>query len=187
MPITVRPLAQEEYIETVSIYLQCMRADYAFFPRAYLDSLKVESELAEFERWVNEEETLAKVFGAFDGDTMVGYIAVSRNLGEPENYEGEVNNLFVRPSHRGQGIGLMLLQTGLEHLRGLGFVSVIIYNYHPSASNTYYRHLGGAVVYHTLQMPNGMFEVDVDVFGWQIDPFLEVLRAHLRKYADLRV
>lgn len=187
MPITIRSLNPDEYFETSRITLECMRQDYRFFPRAYLDSLTVETELAMFESWVNEEETLAKVFGAFNGGQMVGYIAVSRNLGEPEGYDGEVNNLFVRPGHRGEGIGLLLLQIGLEYLRGLGYESVIIYNYHPSASNAFYRHLGGQVVYHTLQMPDGMFEVDVDVFGWQIDEFLSILCAHLEKYPHLRV
>lgn len=187
MPITIRLLGPEETVETVHIYLECMRADYAFFPRAYLDSLQVERELAEFESWISEEETQARVFGAFDGDRMVGYIAVSRNVGEPVGYDGEVNNLFVRPGCRNLGIGLALLRVGLEHLRSLGHRSVIIYNYHPSTSNAYYRHLGGEVVYHTLQMPDGMFEVDVDVFGWQIAEFLSILDSRLGKYADLRV
>ncbi len=186
MPIAIRPLTPNEYIDTVHIYLECMRADYTFFPREYLDSLRIESELAEFESWINEDGVQAMVFGAFQDDRMTGYIAVSSNSGEPAGYDGEVNNLFVRPGCRNQGIGLALLRAGLEHLRGLGHQSVIIYNYHPSQSNAYYRHLGGEVVYRTVQCPGGQ-ETQVDVFAWEIDKFQAILHERMEKYPALRV
>ena len=181
MEITIRPVTRDELPETVQIYLECTGEDYYFIPQAYLESRSATEELAECEDWVYGQGEPNRIFAAFSGPVMVGYTAVGMNTGEPQGYEGEVSALFVRRSYRSRGIGLALLRSGLDYLRGLGYSKVIIYNYRASQSNGYYHHLSGEVVYRTVQMVGGA-SLETDVFAWEIEHFLEILRDHLQKY-----
>jgi GNAT superfamily N-acetyltransferase len=181
MPFMIRPAERTELRDTVDIYLECLRADYTFKPRAYLDGQSVEENLAECEKWRYDSASPNMIYAAMDGPRMAGYIAVGPNTGDPVGYDGEVGGLFVRQDCRGRGAGLMLLRAGLAYLRGLGCRSVIIYNYRISAANEYYRALGGELVYEMVQSPGGM-DLHTDVFAWEIDALLETLARRLRKY-----
>jgi GNAT superfamily N-acetyltransferase len=182
MPYLIRPVSRANVRQTVDIYLECLRADYSFKPQKYLDDLKPESELAECEDWLYASGSPNQIFAALDGDGwMVGYIAVGPNTGEPADHEGEVAGFFIRPQYRSLGIGLKLLQIGLEYLRGLGCRKVILYNYSLSRSNSYYRGLGGRVVLQVIQSPGGM-NLQTDVFGWEIAQFLQSVNQRLAKY-----
>ncbi len=181
MNIVIRPAARDELRETAVIYIECLRDDYCFKPKAILDALNVEEELAECEDWLVSRGSLNRVFVAMGSETMVGYIAVGPNTGEPRDYDGEVSGFFMRRSYRRFGIGLRLLKMGLEYLRCLGFQRVVVYNYRISQANSYYRMLGGKLVWQEIQCPGGM-ALETDVFGWEIHDFLDTLEHKLEKY-----
>jgi GNAT superfamily N-acetyltransferase len=179
--ITIRPAAREDLLETVHVYLECIRGDYSFKPRAYLDGLTVEDNLAECESWLFAGGQPNQIFVALDGEQVAGYIAVGPNLGEPKDHEGEIGGFFIRRAYRKQGIGYALLKTGLEYLRGLGYRKVALYNYRASEANQYYHTLGGEPVWFEIQHPGGM-ALETDVFGWEIDRFLEILAERIAKH-----
>jgi GNAT superfamily N-acetyltransferase len=182
MSILIRPVEQHELPETVNIYLTCIREDDSYKPQSYLDALNPADELADCKEWLYQPGGNNQVFVAMDGDVMAGYIAVSPNTVEPLEYEGEVNGFFIRKAYRGRGIGFMLLRRGLKFLIELGFTGLVIYNYHISAANTYYRMLGGEVVKQEVQHPGGM-ALETDVFGFKINTLMEILDQKLEKYA----
>jgi GNAT superfamily N-acetyltransferase len=183
MELTIRPVTREELPETVRIYLECLRDDYSYKPKAYIEASSLEEELAECVEWMEAPDQPNQIFAAFEGPVMAGYIAVGPNTGEPQDYDGEVTGFFVRRAYRRRGLGLRLLQTGLRYLLELGYRRVVIYNHHIAESNSYYRYLGGEVVYRVCQSPGGM-ELEVDVFGWEIDRFLDIVTERVASSLD---
>jgi ribosomal protein S18 acetylase RimI-like enzyme len=181
MGIVIRPIRDDEVIETVTIYLECLQDDYSFKPKTYLDSQTVEDNLAECKNWLYASGDHNQIFAAMDCDVMVGYIAVGPNVGIPMEYEGEVCGFFIRKAYRNRGIGLKLLQVGLTHMHKLEYSKVVIYNYRISRANSYYRSLRGKLVHQEIQSPGGM-NLETDVFGWEIAAFLAIVEERLRKY-----
>lgn len=178
MPIHIRPAAREDLRETVLIYLECLRGDYACKPQAHLDAKNVDEELAECKEWLYDSGSPNQIFVAMDGGAMAGYIAVGPNIGRPFNRGGEVCGFFVRKQYRRQGVGLRLMQAGIRYLQGLGYQQVVIFCYHVAEANGLYRRLGGEVVYQEIQSPGGM-PFETDVFCYQIPALLETLEKKL--------
>lgn len=181
MEATIRPITYNELLDTVHIYLACIREDYGYKPHAYLNSLNVEVELAECKDWIDAEGNRNKIFAAFIGTLMIGYIAVGPSTDELQVNEGEVTGFFIRSAYRNRGIGLRLLRTGLEYLRESGYKRVILYNYRNGKANNFYRRLGGEVLYSVTQFPGGM-DLNTDVFIWETDAFLIILNERVKKY-----
>src|SRR6266498_3178970 len=119
--ISIRIAQPEDLLETVHIYLECLRSDYVCKPKAYLDAKNTSDELVECEAWLYASGKPNRVYVAMEGATMTGYIAVGPNLGQPPDHEGEVCGFFVRKAYRKMGIGLRLLKTGITCLRDLGY------------------------------------------------------------------
>jgi ribosomal protein S18 acetylase RimI-like enzyme len=180
MTIEIRPAQREELRETVLIYLECLRGDYACKPQVYLDAKNVDEELAECEEWLYESGSPNQLFVAMDGETMAGYIAVGPNIGQPFNRDGEVCGFFVRQAYRRQGVGLRLMQAGIRYLQGLGYQQVVIFCYRAAEANGLYRRLGGEVVYQEIQTPGGM-PFETDVFCYQIPALLGTLEQRLKR------
>jgi GNAT superfamily N-acetyltransferase len=176
----IRPAAREDLRETVLIYLDCLRSDYACKPKAYLDAKNVEDELKECEEWMVQGSPLNRIFVAMDSSTMAGYIAVGPNVGSPYDQDGEVCGFFVRKSYRKMGAGIRLLKTGVSCLQDLGFHQVVIYNYHESEANGFYRRLGGEVVHQEIQHPGGL-PLETDVFRYDIAALLDTLEQRISK------
>ena len=182
MEIVIRSAERGDLPETVLIYLECLRLDYACKPKELLDSKNVEDELSECEQWLYESGSPNRIFVAMDGSKMAGYIAVGPNVGKPFNQDGEVSGFFVRKDYRRQGVGLRLLKTGAEYLRELGYQKVVLFNYRVSEANGFYRRLGGEVVFQEIQTPGGM-PFETDVFCYEIKALLAVLKQRFEKYS----
>ncbi len=182
--IDIRVAGPKDLRETVLIYLECLRSDYACKPQAYLEVKTVEVELAECEQWLYGCGALNRIFVGTDEAVMAGYIAVGANAGPPPGYEGEVAGFFVRKAYRKRGIGLRLLKAGIAYLRDQGYHKVAIYNYHISEANSFYRRLGGEVVWQEIQRPGGM-AFETDVFGYEIAALLSTLDRRLATFGLL--
>jgi GNAT superfamily N-acetyltransferase len=60
------------------------------------------------------------VFGAFDGEQLVGAVGVMREGRSKGAHKAHLWGMYVTPSHRGRGIGAMLLDAAVQHARTLG-------------------------------------------------------------------
>ncbi len=65
-------------------------------------------------------------FGAFDGDTLVGLIALGRGTKRKSAHRGELYGTFVAPEARGLGVGMALLEAALGRARELGLRCVAL-------------------------------------------------------------
>jgi len=57
------------------------------------------------------------IVGAFDGDRLVGLAAWHREEMRKLQHKGFVWGVFVADTHRGQGLGRLLMQAVIEHAR----------------------------------------------------------------------
>ena len=57
-------------------------------------------------------------FGAFDGE-LVGTVGVHRYRREKEAHKADISGMYVRPTHRGRGLGTALLSAAIEFARSL--------------------------------------------------------------------
>lgn len=62
----------------------------------------------------------ALIFGAFDGDAIVGCVGLIRDRHPKAAHKAHVWGMYVAPSHRGRGVGRALLEFAIAHARSLG-------------------------------------------------------------------
>jgi ribosomal protein S18 acetylase RimI-like enzyme len=60
------------------------------------------------------------VFGAFDGEELVGVIGIRRESLRKMAHKATVSGLYVAPAHRGRGIGRKLFEAVFAHAQVLG-------------------------------------------------------------------
>ena len=112
-----------------------------------LEHLVVATE-ADLERWLFGPDAVAEVVLAFEGDEPAGFALFFRNfstfLGRPGIY---LEDLFVRESSRGRGIGKALLGhlAALALTRGYGRVEWAVLDWNRPAID-FYRSLGATLL-----------------------------------------
>lgn len=72
----------------------------------------------EFVRKTLAEQDEQAVFGAFEGDRLVGIVGVIRDEGLKERHKARVWGVYVTPAMRGKGIARSLLEAAIDHARG---------------------------------------------------------------------
>lgn len=63
-------------------------------------------------------------FGAFQKETLVGYVAARPGNVSRLRHTADIGPLYVAPSAQGQGLGRALMETLLNHLTGEGLLQV---------------------------------------------------------------
>ncbi|HTR09308.1 MAG TPA: GNAT family N-acetyltransferase [Paraburkholderia sp.] len=64
------------------------------------------------------------VFGAFDGDKLVGITGLAREPRRKLAHKALIWGVFVNPAYRGAGLARQLLESAVAHARTLGLVQV---------------------------------------------------------------
>lgn len=75
----------------------------------------------------------------------------------------------------------MLISKILDYYKKLGRKEIIVYNYHNSPSNSFYRKLGGKVFKTELQMDG---KVPTDIFKCDISSMIDYISKSLVKYKN---
>jgi ribosomal protein S18 acetylase RimI-like enzyme len=87
-------------------------------PEAFVASHEEESDqpLAYFAQRLIVQPGQA-VFGAFDGDTLVGIAGLSRGTGLQTRHKGHIWGMYVAAAARGHGVARELMSSALAHAR----------------------------------------------------------------------
>ncbi|WP_321964126.1 GNAT family N-acetyltransferase [Paraburkholderia sp. J7] len=64
------------------------------------------------------------VFGAFDGDALVGIVGLLREVRQKLAHKALIWGVFVDPARRGGGIAKKLMASAIEHARSIGVLQV---------------------------------------------------------------
>jgi GNAT superfamily N-acetyltransferase len=180
----IRPLQFEDYDQAVDLKISCWDEELAgIAPNRLVKSEELDFIL----QWVataEEHQDIRLVYGAFEGDELLAFAAAS--IAEPSDaaHGIELNYLFVKKDHRGQGLALRLIDTLLADFSGKGFEHVIVYNHHYAPSNAFYRKFGGTVMRQDIQgTPPDRLQIDVFVFDFL--RFKEVIAQAVQFYGDM--
>ncbi|MDQ3264741.1 MAG: GNAT family N-acetyltransferase [Myxococcota bacterium] len=102
------------------------RAAYGeLLPRAFLDSLSVEGERAQWESGMGHYPATFRV--AVQQERVVGYVVSGPAAESSDPGEGELFALYVSPDRWGGGIGRRLMDQGLADLREAGFATAVLW------------------------------------------------------------
>jgi GNAT superfamily N-acetyltransferase len=129
-------------IGDVPIILELIR-DLATYERAPHDVTATEEQLTDV---LFGEKRAAEVLLAFEGDTPIGFAVFFHNfstwVGRPGLY---LEDLFVRPEHRGKGYGraLLVYLAGIARDRGCGRMEWAVLDWNAPAID-FYKKLGAA-------------------------------------------
>jgi GNAT superfamily N-acetyltransferase len=174
----IRELTEKELFMAVELNYNCWNDDFAgVIP---YDSMNVDTEFTFVSNWINDKECqdIRRIYGAFDGGEFLGYVGASIAEKEDAEHGVELNYLFVKKEYRGMALGLKLIRTILIEFEEYGVNKLIVYNFHESESNKFYKYLGGEVLKQVMQTAKGK-EVLVDVFSWNISILIELLNDKL--------
>ena len=109
-------------------------------PLAFASSPEADPASPDAVRQILENYPYSVIMGAFDPD-LVGAVALYRDPQPKSAHKAHLWGMYVAPSHRGRGIGSRLLQTALEHARGLAvdWVHLSVTSASPEARRLYER------------------------------------------------
>jgi L-amino acid N-acyltransferase YncA len=184
MNLEIREIRQQHVFEISKIYVDALKNEYGnFIPDEVLNVLSIEKEAEDCKNRLSNNEKFYFILVAVIDKKIVGFIEAGSNTVEPFEYDCEVSEIFVKKEFQGLGIGLQLLVTASIKLKSNGYKQILIYNFHESKSNNFYRNLGPKTIKKIEQNYNGK-TLDVDVFGWKIDSLIEVVKIKSLKYVN---
>lgn len=164
--ITIRQLRYTDMAQAISLKMLCWPEELAGLSDVQPDS---EREFAFWTAWMSaaqQNNDVRILYGAFDGDEMLGVAFGSFVESKDAPESGlELNGLWVYPKHRGKGVSLRLLLALLDDFYRLGAKQIVIYNFHFSSSNSFYRKFGCQVIGTEYQTED---RIPVDIFSCDI-------------------
>lgn len=174
----IRELTHEELRIAVELNYKCWNVDFEGIITS--DSMNITNEIIFVTNWINDKDCndIRRIYGAFEGDVFLGYVGASVAEIEDAEHGVEINYLFVKKEYRGRALGLKLIRTILIEFKEYGIDQLIIYNWHDSESNRFYRYLSGEILKQVVQIVKGK-EVLVDVFNWNIYTLIVLLNDKL--------
>ena len=177
--ITIRELWDKDILEAIQLKALCLPEELAGLSE---EKLNIEKEYLFWTNWMHEgidNNDVRVLLGAFENDKMLGVVFASYAEIEDSTSGIELNGLWVYPEMRGRGISLILLSKILDYYKRLGRKEIIVYNYHHSSSNSFYRKLGAKVFKTELQIDG---KVPTDVFKCDIPSMIDYISKSIVKY-----
>ena len=77
------------------------------------------------------------LFGAFDGDTLVGCVLLACETMPNQAHRGDIRKLLVRTARRREGIGRRLMNASIADARGKGLELLVLDTATPAAEALY--------------------------------------------------
>ena len=154
--VEIRPLKKDEVEELLGLWKEFMND-----PSAIDEPIPTHDENLRRQREFVEKlmgEDPGQVLVAYDGKELVGYVMFQNEIKPPlevAHKVGYVMDLYVKPSHRRQGVGEQLLRSCLDRIRskGVTHIQLRVWNANETAI-ALYRKLGFKDRMMTMQLVN---------------------------------
>jgi len=176
----IRPLRTEDMRRVAELKALCWPEELAGLSDCPIDT---ERECAFWTDWMHtarENRDVRLLYGAFEEGELLGaaFGSFVESVDAPEA-GFELNGLWVFPEHRGKGISLRLIERLLREFSALGAGRMVVYNFHASPSNGYYRKWGFRVIGTERQLPE---KIPVDIFQADCGDLLRRITGALARY-----
>lgn len=113
----IRPLTAADASAFHALRLRALREAPQAFGSAYEDELTRTPEQTVARLQAGNPDS--HVFGAFEGEELVGLAALWREAGQKVRHRASIHAVYVVPEARGRGIARQLIQHIIVHARGL--------------------------------------------------------------------
>lgn len=177
--IHIRVLRHEDMAQAMELKKLCWPEELAGLSQVQPNW---EREFTFWMAWMDsaqENNDIRILYGAFEGNEMMGVAFGSFVESKDIPQSGfELNGLWVYPQHRGKGVSLKLLLKLLDDFYTLGAKHIIIYNFHYSSSNSFYRKFGCQVIGTEYQTDA---HIPVDIFSCDITDMKSKIAESLTK------
>jgi len=113
MTVQIRKLQPQDVSSYREIRLACLKNAPDSFGTMYEEEVKIPK--LKFETFIESEAQDHFMFGAFDDEKLIGIMGFERMDRQRARHRGEVVQVYVEPSYRGQNVGEQLLRSVLEY------------------------------------------------------------------------
>lgn len=114
--MSIRRLGPADAPGFVALRVAALRTEPLAFASSLSDDHGVSLEVVRKALAGADEEA---VLGYFDGSELIGTVGVIRGSKAKHRHKAELWGLYVTPEHRRRGVARALLETAVEHVRGL--------------------------------------------------------------------
>ncbi|HEX5837856.1 MAG TPA: GNAT family N-acetyltransferase [Anaerolineales bacterium] len=169
MAITIRKLHPDESALYRAIRLQCLKTEPDHFGSTYEEESSTPQ--LKFESWIKQDDPDHVMFGAFDEGQLIGIVGFARQERQRARHRGEVVQMYVDASHRGQRVGEGLLRGLLDQvftLEGVEQVQLSVVAHNRAAIRLYER-----IGFRAFGVQPNYFKVGVHYFDQQ---FMQLLK-----------
>lgn len=124
MQIEYKLLTADDINQYRQIRLECLKENPDFFGTSYDDEVNAKS--LKFDKALQQNSQTDFLYGAFQGDTLVGICGFTQEDRKKTNHRGDISQMFVKKSLAGQGIGTQLLSLTLDKAFNKNHIELII-------------------------------------------------------------
>lgn len=135
MAYTIRLLTAADWEIWRSIRLESLQRHPDLFATRYEDALQKPDD-----SYKNALRT-TQVFGAFDGDEVVGVARLAPDVESTQPRTGELISVYLKQAYRGKGLADQLTQAVIDHARaGFDQLRCVVVETNSAAIKLYQRH-----------------------------------------------
>src|ERR1700733_6534128 len=142
--VAIRALEPREAAAWRELRLQALREDGAAFLGSYED--EAAKPVEDVAKRLGSTHAATAVFGAFDGDALVGSVGIGRWAPIKARHRAILWGMYVAPTHRRGGVGEALVRRAVAHLGALAEIGQggVMVAAPPTAARRLYRRIGFA-------------------------------------------
>ena len=144
MSFTVRKATAEDSGAIARIKVETWRFAYAhILDPIVLTGLDPNTEAPRWRERISNQSDDASAWVACDGDEVIGYVVIGPNRFPEAPCDGELQAIYVQPSHHGQGVGKMLMRPAVDWMINRGYQSMAVFVFRDNPLGVgFYKSLG---------------------------------------------
>lgn len=143
--IEVRKADPSDALDLAKIHVETWQCAYkGQVPADYLAGLSIEKRKKTWEENLAKSDSKIRTFVAELDSVLAGFCSVGKSRDDDADEEtGELMGIYVGPQFSNQGVGSVLMQTGLDYLNRQGFKKVTLWVLTSNQqARSFYEHKG---------------------------------------------
>lgn len=146
------------------VHLASWKTTYpGIIPQEYIDSLRVENGIAQWQSQLSEKKALVLV--AEDEGGVFGFAAGGAIQHPVEGYQGELGAIYLLASRQRKGAGAALVRRVATDLQRQGFTNMVVWVLRDNPACGFYQRMGGVPV-GTQMIEIGGTPLPEIAYGW---------------------